>query len=324
MNSLRCRWGLRIAVTLFGAIAAWAFIVYRADLRRAVQRVSSGSVLASTRCGQIEYAVSGHGPPVLVIHGAGGGFDQGMLLGRELAARGYRAISVSRFGYLRTPMPADASPETQADAHACLLDGLGIDRAGVIGVSAGAPSAMQFAVRHRERCSALVLLVPLAWHPEQPGETSEAPSQAMRLALGALEHDFAYWLVMRFFPRLVTRTLLATPPELLDTASRGERERLEMLREQILPVSRRAAGLRMDGSVGARLRRYELERIEARTLSISLEDDLFETYLGAQYSAGRIPGARFVGFPSGGHVWVGHHWENLTAIADFLHESVSP
>ena len=183
MNSLRCRWGLRIAVTLFGAIAAWAFVLYRADLRRAVQRVSSGSVLASTRCGQIEYAVSGHGPPVLVIHGAGGGFDQGMLLGRELAGRGYRAIAVSRFGYLRTPLPLDASPEAQADAHACLLEALGIDRAGVIGVSAGAPSAMQFAIRHRQRCSALVLLVPLAWHPEQPGETSEAPSQAMRLAL---------------------------------------------------------------------------------------------------------------------------------------------
>jgi pimeloyl-ACP methyl ester carboxylesterase len=286
MNSLRRRWGLRIALTLCGAIAASAFVAYRADLRRAIQRISSGSVLASTPCGQIEYAVRGRGPPVLVVHGAGGGFDQGMLLGRELAARGYRAIAVSRFGYLRTPLPLDASPEAQADAHACLMEALGIDRAGVIGVSAGAPSAMQFAIRHRQRCSALVLLVPLAWHPEQPGETSEAPSQAMRLALWGLEHDFVYWLLIRFFPRLVTSTLLATPPELLESASRGERE-----------------------------------RIQARTLSISLEDDLFETYPGARYTASRIHGARFVGFPSGGHVWVGHHSEIIAAIADFLHTS---
>jgi 2-hydroxy-6-oxonona-2,4-dienedioate hydrolase len=259
MNTLRRRYGFLIAITLFGAIASWAFVAYRADLRHAIQRVSSGSVLAFISCGEIEYAVVGHGPPVLVIHGAGGGFDQGVLLGRELAARGYRAIAVSRFGYWRTPMPPDASPETQADAHACLL----------------------------------------------------------QLALEALEHDFAYWLLMRFFPRLVTSTLLATPPELLDTASRGERERIQTLREQILPVSRRVAGLRMDGSAGATLRPYELERIEARTLSISLEDDLFETYPGAQYSASRIPGARLVGFPSGGHVWVGHHSEIIAAIADF-------
>jgi len=46
-------------------------------------------------------------------------------------------------GYLRTPMPADASAAAQADAHACLLDALGIRRAAVMGGSAGAPSALQ-------------------------------------------------------------------------------------------------------------------------------------------------------------------------------------
>ena len=82
--------------------------------------------------------------------------------------------------------------------------------------------------------------------------------------------------------------------------------------------------MRIDGSAGAALRPYELERIQARTLSISLEDDLFETYPSAQYTASRIDGARFVGFPSGGHVWVGHHSEILAVIADFLHESAPP
>jgi pimeloyl-ACP methyl ester carboxylesterase len=52
---------------------------------------------------------------------------------------------MSRFGYLRTPLPADASAAAQADAHACLLDALGIRRAAIVGASAGAPSAMQFA-----------------------------------------------------------------------------------------------------------------------------------------------------------------------------------
>lgn len=59
-------------------------------------------------------------------------------------------------------MPPDASPAAQADAHACLLDALGIRQAAVLGASAGAPSAMQMAISHPERVSALILMVPLA------------------------------------------------------------------------------------------------------------------------------------------------------------------
>jgi 2-hydroxy-6-oxonona-2,4-dienedioate hydrolase len=61
-----------------------------------------------------------------MIHGSGGGHDQGMAWARPLVQQGVRVIAMSRFGYLRTPRPADASPEAQADAHACLLDALGI------------------------------------------------------------------------------------------------------------------------------------------------------------------------------------------------------
>ena len=82
-------------------------------------------------------------------------------------------------------LPADASPEAQADAHACLLDALGIPNAAVVGVSAGGPSAMQFAIRHPQRTAALVLLVPLSWRPGLQEQTARAPGRAMRFALGA-------------------------------------------------------------------------------------------------------------------------------------------
>ena len=83
-----------------------------------------------------------------MVHGSGGGYDQGLDFGEPLASKGLRIIAVSRFGYLGTPLPADASAAAQADAYACLLDALKIRRAPVIGASAGAPSAMQFAL-HR-------------------------------------------------------------------------------------------------------------------------------------------------------------------------------
>ena len=133
------------------ALLAAAFVLvwfdYEGDLRHARERVA-GSQVAQTSCGPIEYATAGEGPAVLVVHGAGGGFDQPLGFVEEFSRAGFRAVAMSRFGYLRTPLPPDASPAAQADAHACLLDALGIGRAAIVGVSAGAPSTMQFAL-HR-------------------------------------------------------------------------------------------------------------------------------------------------------------------------------
>ena len=39
---------------------------------------------------------------------------------------------------------------------------------------------------------------------------------------------------------------------------------------------------------------------------VSARDDGFGTYAGAEYTASRIPGARFLGFEQGGHLLVGH------------------
>jgi 2-hydroxy-6-oxonona-2,4-dienedioate hydrolase len=117
---------------------------YSKDINAARARISSGSQIVNTACGPIEYGEYGKGLPLLMVHGSGGGFDQGLDFARTLIPEGFRVIAPSRFGYLRTPLPADASPMAQADAHACLLDALGLRTVVVIGGSAGAPSSMQF------------------------------------------------------------------------------------------------------------------------------------------------------------------------------------
>jgi pimeloyl-ACP methyl ester carboxylesterase len=88
--------------------------------------------------------------------------------------------------------------------------------------------------------------------------------------------------------------------------------------DHILPVSPRRLGLLNDAAVTSSLPRYELERIAVPTLILSMADDLFGTYDGARYSAEHIPRARFIGFPSGGHLWVGHQQEVMSEIAAFL------
>jgi 2-hydroxy-6-oxonona-2,4-dienedioate hydrolase len=311
-------------VILFAALlaAAWFLSVYshyRRDIRRAHERISVGSRVVETPCGPIEYAVAGEATPVLGIHGAGGGFDQGMDIFMPLADAGYRVITMSRFGYLRTPLPADASPAAQADAHACLLDALNIRRAVVIGASAGAPSAMQFALRHPDRTIALILMVPAAYVPRSGG----APS--MRIPRGlefifetVMRSDFLFWMLPRLAPLTTYRTIMGIPSEVARHASVQGRAYLDMMTEHVLPVSPRHLGLLNDAAIVTSLTRYELEKISAPTLVMSVADDLYGTFDCARYTAEHIPDARFVGYSSGGHLGIGRQQDIMAEIAAFL------
>ncbi len=308
------------AIVLLALIAAaavwWRF---DKDMALARARVAQGSVLVDTRCGPIEYQEAGSGRPLLVIHGSGGGHDQGIAFERALAQRGIRLIAMSRFGYLRTPMPADASPAAQADAHVCLLDALGIRKAAILGGSAGAPSAMQTAIRHPDRVSALVLLVPLAYKPGTLADSAPPLSPWVENALMRLiASDFLFWSGLHVARGPLTQIVLATPPERVASASPQERARVNAMLDNILPVSARAPGLRSDSVLGKRLGPYRLESIRAPTLVISARDDGYGTYASAQYTASRIAGAKFIGFESGGHTWVGHDQQVQSEIVKLL------
>jgi 2-hydroxy-6-oxonona-2,4-dienedioate hydrolase len=308
-----------IVLLVLAGVAAVTHSTYRDDIEAARERVESGSWLVETPCGPIEYAVAGDGPAVLAVHGAGGGYDQGMDFGGPLAQRGFRVIAMSRFGYLRTPLPSDASAAAQADAHACLLDALEIPRAAVLGGSAGSPSSVQFALRHPARVSALVLVVPALYVPRGAGAPSlHTPAATRWLFDTALRSDFVFWAALRVARPAMIRGLLATPPEALVTASPDEQARVETLLAHILPVSPRRLGLLNDAAITSNLERYELERVAAPAMIASVEDDLFGTFDAARYTAEHIPGARLVGYASGGHVWVGHHQELMAEIESFL------
>jgi 2-hydroxy-6-oxonona-2,4-dienedioate hydrolase len=302
------------AATL-GVLTSLSYRKFIQELDVARLRVSAGSTVATTNCGPIEYSQMGRGKPLLIIHGAGGGYDQGLLFARPLADRGFRVTAMSRFGYLRTPLPVDASPRTQADAHASLLDALKIDSTIAVGASAGAPSAMQFAIRYPQRCRALILLVPLAWKPDDVPDSAPRPSRMAELILGSLVgSDALFWLAWQLRRKMLIEKVLSTPPVVLVDASSDERARVDEVLGSILPLSNRIAGLRNDGLVAASLTRYDLESIRAPTLVVSVRDDLYGTFASAQYTARHIKDARFIGYQEGGHLWVGHHAELLEEI----------
>lgn len=292
---------------------------YRQDIRAARERVAAGSNIAQTPRGPIEYAVRGEGPPILMVHGAGGGYDQGLDIGAPLIQSGFRMIAMSRFGYLRTPLPDDASATAQADAHACLLDVLGIQRAAIIGASAGAPSALQFAIRHRDRCRALILIVPVVYVPRPGGALPiRIPSRLSFLLGAALRSDFLFWSLLRISRTLVYRALLATPVRDVEAAGPAGCDYMNMMADHILPVSARERGMLNDLKVIAALKSHDLDSVTVPTLAISATDDLYGTCDAARYTVGEIPGARFVCYPTGGHMLVGNLDKAAAAIHAFL------
>src|SRR5687767_12788532 len=113
---------------------------YRRDMNVARARLATvDRHVISTPWGAVEYAERGSGDPLLVVHGIFHNCVGGLLSIRDFSGR--RFIAPSRFGYLGSSIPPDATPADQADAFAALLDALQIDRIDVIGESAGATSA---------------------------------------------------------------------------------------------------------------------------------------------------------------------------------------
>lgn len=304
----------RVLAAAVSAAGLVAYARYQREMRVLRDSVDRGGSIAETAAGEIEYAEAGEGEAMLVIHGAGGGYDQGLLIASDFA-RDHRVIAPSRFGYLKTPVPDDHSPAAQADAHAALLEFLDIDKAVVVGVSAGAPSAVEFALRHPQRISALILLVPRAFHPTQSvGADASVSSQAvLRLIEGSA--DFLFWLAERLSRETVVR-FFGVPPEVDRNASEAERARVSNIMRSVLPLSSRVRGIEVDGLT--KLTQWPLETITAPTLIISATDDLYNTLPGARFTAEHIPGAKLEVLPTGGHLMVGRTAELRRRIGSFL------
>ena len=106
--------------------------------------------------GKISYIDEGTGAPVLVCHGICGGYDQGFDVLKD-KTDSCRVIAPSRFGYPGSDLPENASVDLQVEAYVELLDALGIEKAYMLGTSAGGTVAIRMALAHPERCKGLIL-----------------------------------------------------------------------------------------------------------------------------------------------------------------------
>lgn len=288
---------------------------YHETMTETQKQLLANSSILKTEYGDIEYAVEGEGTPVLLIHGAGGGYDQGLWLGKVFFGDGYKFISVSRYGYLRSSIPDNASIESQAAAYKVLLDNSGIDKIAVVGVSAGGPSATQFANDYPDRCSALVLISAVSMGP--------APGDQDPFFVGIIhtiqQSDYAYWLVTRFFQPAIL-DMMGIPTQVYEAFNPEQKELAQEMLDIMHPMSQRYKGTVNDEKM---IKFYTVPagNLSAPTLIIHAKDDALVSYEHAENAHSKINQSQLVLYDTGGHGMLSQMNGTRVLIKEFLNDS---
>lgn len=301
--------GLAAAVAI---PASGLYLRYRRDMNAAHARLAAvDRHVISSRWGAVEYAERGSGVPVLIVHGIFQHCVAGLFSVRDLLLD-RRVIAPSRFGYLGSTIPTNATPAAQADALAALLDALDIGQIDVIGVSAGATSALQLALRHPDKVKHLVVLV---------GNLPGSPTAVVMPSSARLfNRQLPMWGLRTFAPSTLAR-LAGVPKGLAMTAA--DAQFVTEFLDSLFPVS--PDGADFDAFVSnADVNHYKLEDITVPTLIAHTRDDPLASHEASRHAAERIRGARFVSLESGGHLMLGQAKVIRDELAKFFAESVAP
>jgi pimeloyl-ACP methyl ester carboxylesterase len=311
----------RHAVATIGLLVVALVVVtfprFHASTRLEREKVLADGRVTTTALGDMEYAEHGTGSPVLVLHGAGGGYDQGLFIAQHLVGSGFRFIAPSRFGYLRSPILGDGSPHVQADAYAALLNRLGIRRVGVVAVSDGGPSALQLALRHPDRITALVMI-------SAKSQTAPADTPLQALVFESIfRSDYIFWAITGYMQPFLLK-MLGVSGEVQAQTVASARPVVAGFLDSMNPISLRRNGIYHDRATLAVLpeARFPLERVTVPTLVVHAADDGLQPYRHGVNTARRVPGAEFLSYERGGHMLILQLDAVRTRVSAFLAEHV--
>lgn len=292
-------------MVLFSLTMGVTYFCYSSSRTERFDSLATESQVVQTSVGPIEYQVIGEsGPVVLFLHGTPGGYDQGF------AMPGYRVLTPSRPGYLRTPLDVGSTPAQQAQAYAVLLDSLSIESVVVYGASGGGPSSIAFASLYPKRTSALIAL--------------EAVSQSWAPAVGApslVESDFMVWAALKFMgiERIVGFIVPDSANQQLILQNPEASALMEASVWSLWPLSLRDVGLQNDITQFQNLNLLDGQEIVAPTLIIHGTEDINVPFVQSEMLADQIPGSVLRVIEGGDHLMPFSHYEEVvTAVEGFL------
>jgi pimeloyl-ACP methyl ester carboxylesterase len=284
------------------------------------------SHIIQTRGGPLEYAVAGEGPAVLALHGGTGGCDQGLLLAAAVGALGggYTVLAPSRPGYLGTPLASGPAPEDQADRCADLLDALEFPDAAAIAVSGGGPCAINFALRHGDRCRTLVLVSACS------GRLGlRLPLRFPLMKLAARFPAFNGWMARRAERNTVAglRRAIPDPAVLAGLLADADSMALVSALQRTLfdRLAQRIPGTENDTARFNATAGWPLEKIAVPVLAAHGTADRVVAFAHAQAVAARVPRAELLAIAGGGHMALFTHRNRIGGrVSAFLSAGAPP
>lgn len=299
---------------------------------RAVRETLPGVRIAprviDTAVGKVEFDLAGNdGPVVLASHGGIGGVDQARVMLGWLDPRQYRLLSVSRPGYLGTPLASGQSVVAQADLFAALLDAINVERAAVVTLSAGGAPGYLFATRHPDRVSALVGISSVSGQYRAP-ETAGPIAHAIFMSpwgqklTKMIMQKRPCWLLQQIF-----QTTAYLPKEQIRANvdfTLGSPQALAFIRafmDTMAPYHARKAGNDNDTALLHRLTRVPVEQVRCPSLIVHGTHDADVNFSHGVYAYEHIPGAERFWIEEGSHLsfWLSSHSAEAQATAqEFL------
>lgn len=234
--------------------------------------------------GELEYAVSGDGPALLLLHAFPLGLFMWEAQAEALAA--HRVIRFDARGFGGSDLGQGAlTMERIADDGAALLDHLGVAKAVVGGCSMGGYAALAFVRRHPQRLAGLILQDTRAGADTEEGKAGRAALAAKVLAEGASA------AVAAFLPKLLG-----------ETTQREQVALVAALRERILASSPRAIADALHGLAARADSRPTLADVRVPTLVLVGAQDVLTPPAESEAMAAAIAGARLEVVPRAGHL----------------------
>jgi 3-oxoadipate enol-lactonase len=236
----------------------------------------------------IAHEVTGSGPAVLLVHE--GVADRRMWRGQvPVLAREWTVVAPDLRGFGETPNPS--GPFSHVEDVRAVLDELGIERAAVVGGSLGGRVALELALAHPDRVTALVLCPPALpdWEWSQTVRDAwEAEEEAYEAGdlHRATEVNVELWAVG---PRRRPDDVGLDVRELVRTM---QRQAFELPAPDPYPEE-----AKLDPPASARL-----GEIRVPTLVVVGEEDVDDFRRIAERVAAGIEGAQLVAIPDAAHV----------------------
>jgi pimeloyl-ACP methyl ester carboxylesterase len=141
---------------------------------------------------KLYYEETGSGTPIVFVHEFAGDYRSWEPQVRHFSRR-YRCITYNARGYPPSDVPGEVerySQQRERDDVRCVLDGLGLQKAHVVGLSMGGFATLHFGIAYSNRALSLVVAgCGYGAHPEQRAQFQE---QARALAKSMIEEGMPH------------------------------------------------------------------------------------------------------------------------------------